>query len=100
MPLTRESLRNSPAGMEAETGALLLQGFEAFGRRGRYITLWKTGYKGCTLIVWKPGIGETSFFHGDCLGERPGGYIQTAFVPSDGGMQKFIEELLRSHGGK
>jgi len=46
------------------TDPAVLSRFEAFGRRGRYITLWKTGYKGCTLIVCKPGVGETSFSTG------------------------------------
>jgi hypothetical protein len=62
--------------------------------------LWKTGYRGCTLVVCKRGTGETSFFHGNCLGEKPGDHIQTAFVPSEDGMQEFIEELLRIHGKK
>jgi hypothetical protein len=74
--------------------------FESFGRQGRYVTLWKTGYKGCTLVVWKPEFGQTYFFHGDSIGERPGCNIQTTFIPSEDGLQEFVEDLLRKHRRK
>jgi hypothetical protein len=74
-----------------------LDRFAAFGRRGHWAEMMKSGY-GFEVNVIQEGKVDHYFIHGDALGTRPGGHGQTIFVPAQPGFTDYFEDLLRRKG--
>jgi hypothetical protein len=71
--------------------------FAAFASRGTYEHMDKSGY-GYRIRVDHRDGEATYYNHGNALGPKPGGFIQTVFVPTEPGFQSWFEGLLRQHG--
>jgi hypothetical protein len=71
---------------------------EAFGRRGFYRTILKSGGR-YHIYVWQDGTGRPFFVHWNGLGPMPGGFAQTVFCPSEQGLEDWIEcEIGKAEG--
>ena len=74
-----------------------IETFKTFAKLGRYETLQKSGY-GYHVYVGD-GQSMTGYYvHGDCIGNKPGGFIQTVFVPRKRGFRQFFENVLLKNG--
>lgn len=71
--------------------------FQAYGRRGHYETIQKSGY-GYHLYVGDGNSLTSYYIHGDCIGEMPGGSAQSVFVPAKEGFMAFFEGVIKKHG--
>jgi len=68
--------------------------FCEFGRRGHYETMWKSGY-GYHVYMTDHFQASTGYYiHGNAFGDRPGGMIQSVFVPSKTGFVQYFEALM------
>ena len=74
-----------------------IDAFKSYGRRGHYETMQKSGY-GYHLYVGDANNKTSYFVHGDCIGDMPGGAIQSVFVPAKEGFRDFFEGVLKKHG--
>lgn len=68
--------------------------FCEFGRRGHYETMWKSGYGYHAYITDNFQASTGYYIHGDAFGDRPGGMIQSVFVPSKNGFLSYFEALI------
>lgn len=66
-----------------------IEAFKSYGRRGHYQTMQKTGY-GYHLYVGDANNLTSYYVHGDCIGDMPGGSIQSVFVPAKEGFRDFF----------
>jgi hypothetical protein len=71
--------------------------FAVFASHGRYERMDKMAYDYIIRVDHRDGEA-TYYNHGYALGPRPGGFIQTVFVPTEPGFQSWFEGLLRHHG--
>jgi hypothetical protein len=66
-----------------------------FVQRGHYRTMLKSGYG--HLVYVDDGVSSVPYYiHGNAIGNMPGGFIQTIFVPS-GDFLMYFERLKQEH---
>jgi hypothetical protein len=70
-----------------------LKRLQAFGRRGSYRCMLKSGY-GWEAELTSGGHTWRVYLHGGCFGDRPGGFSQTIFVPAEPGLDAWFERLI------
>ena len=71
--------------------------FKSYGRHGQYKTMVKSGY-GYLLYVGDANSRIPYYVHGNCIGDSPGGSVQSVFVPAKEGFRDFFEGVLKKHG--
>jgi len=71
--------------------------FKSYARRGHYVTMIKSGY-GYHLYVGDKDSSQGYYIHGNSIGDSPGGFVQSIFVPQKEGFQKYFETVLETHG--
>jgi hypothetical protein len=58
--------------------------------------MWKSGY-GYHVDVWSGNEAVGYYVHGNCFGHRPGGVVQSVFVPQKEGFMQFFQGLLKKY---
>jgi len=74
-----------------------IDAFKSYGRRGHYGTMEKSGY-GYHLYVGDGNNMTGYYVHGNCIGDGPGGFVQSVFIPAKDGFRDFFEGVLKKHG--
>jgi hypothetical protein len=89
-----------PNGVRIEiTDAGVLKALEAYAGRGHYATIWKSG-RTIPIVVTQRTTSQAYYVHGDMIGSAPGGYMQSAFVPSKPGFGDFLASIAHSDEGE
>jgi hypothetical protein len=68
-----------------------------YGESGHYESMIK-GETNFLLYVTRDGTSTGYYIHGDSVGELPGGFWQTVFVPESDGLLQGINQVLARHG--
>lgn len=68
-----------------------------YGESGHYESVIK-GATDFHLYVTRDGTSTGYYIHGDSIGELPGGFGQTVFVPDRDGLLESINKVLARHG--
>lgn len=79
------------------TDAKEIYGFTRFGDTGHYESMIRSGY-GVHVYVTHDGHSRGYYVHGNAIGDRPGGFSQSVFVPQEDGFLDYLESIINQHG--
>ena len=74
-----------------------IEEFAEYGKRGHYSSMLKSGY-GIHVYVTHNGSSRGYYIHGNAIGNQPGNYTQSIFVPDKDGLTQYLETMFLDHG--
>jgi hypothetical protein len=70
-----------------------LNTFKSFLNKGYYNTMLKSGYS-YQISICKDGTCNNYYMHGNSIGDKPGGTMQSVFTPYREGFNEYFEQIL------